>query len=53
MSFENKPEGIVRLAMFGAILAVGAVILWVAADVLAEPHTASLNLAPMAPEPIR
>ncbi|HOY76357.1 MAG TPA: hypothetical protein PLN33_01045 [Hyphomonadaceae bacterium] len=52
MSSEKQPEGLVRLAIFGAILIVGAVILWVAADVLAEPHNASLNLAPMAPEPI-
>lgn len=52
MSFEKAPKGVARIAIFGAILAVGALILWVAADVLAEPHNASLNLAPMAPEPI-
>ena len=52
MFSRKQPEGIVRLALFGAILAVGALILWVAADVLTEPHNATLNLVPLAPEPI-
>jgi hypothetical protein len=43
MSSRKRPEGAARLAIFGAILAVGALILWVAADVLTEPHSASLN----------
>lgn len=52
MSSEKQPTDIARLVLLGAILAVGAIILWIAADVLAEPHTASLNLPPMAAEPI-